>query len=176
MYKNWYNHFKLIESSPQLNLVYSYRTLFPVYYHLLCQDSFISRVFVFLIFSFWMSDILFAVFVLISNLSASIFLPTMLLILILLSYSPNDVLIEEIFLLCSFSFQNVLSVVSWRFLVASEMQVVYVLRRTSSAFCLSNFLLDFWSSFSIASILEYESLVDTWYGSMSSMEMDHMFV
>ena len=45
MYQTWYKYFKLIGSSPQLNLVYSYRTLVPTDYPISCHSYWTSVIY-----------------------------------------------------------------------------------------------------------------------------------
>ena len=55
--------------------------------------------------------------------------------------SPSkDVISEESFFYFSYSFKELLSVVSWIFVVFSEMQVVSVTGRTRHSRCLSSLL------------------------------------
>ena len=85
-----------------------------------------------------MSAILFAVFVSISILTASILLPTLLLTPILSRSSSTDVVSKEICFYCSMSLEENLAVGSLTTLVLSYRQIVSDLISFSSWGCLLN--------------------------------------
>ena len=96
------------------------------------ENSFISRVVIFIVLSAWMSEILLAFFVLIFILTASILFPTLLLTLTLSRRSSEYVVSEVMCFSCAISFEENLVVVSLITLVLSESRIVSDLILTSS--------------------------------------------
>ena len=135
----------------------------------------------FLILSYWMSEILLEMFVSIYNMYASMLLPNMLPTPIFSRSYSNYAIREYTCFSCSIISEENLVVVSLKTLVLSEMLISPNLRLTSFSCCLSKWSIMYWIEWPRISLLKTVEgmkwmVVDSIEGENLSLDLDRVFV